>query len=233
MFYALNTWLLAGTIEDKLMFLIWCISAQVLLFSSTFFHLTGCLGPRIWLLGARMDYTSISVLIVGSYFPMMHYLFQCNPFWKYFYISLMSATGALVVYISMSSYFQRPEFQGLRASLYIGMALFGVICAPHIIYIFPPDKDIWTLTPLVFRLLMMGATYIGGAIIYATKIPEKYWPGRFDYWWHSHMIWHLFVVAATLWHYSACEYAHYWRMELMPCTSPPEFLPLNPLTSQN
>jgi predicted membrane channel-forming protein YqfA (hemolysin III family) len=45
------------------------ISAQTLLFSSTFFHLTECMGPKTWLVGVRMDYTSISVLIVGSYFP--------------------------------------------------------------------------------------------------------------------------------------------------------------------
>jgi predicted membrane channel-forming protein YqfA (hemolysin III family) len=46
MFHALNTWLADGTFADKAMFLIWCLSAQILLFSSTFFHLTGCLGPR-------------------------------------------------------------------------------------------------------------------------------------------------------------------------------------------
>jgi predicted membrane channel-forming protein YqfA (hemolysin III family) len=45
------------------------ISAQTLLFSSSFFHLTECMGPKVWLIGVRMDYTSISVLIVGSYFP--------------------------------------------------------------------------------------------------------------------------------------------------------------------
>ncbi len=27
-----------------------------------------------------------------------------------------------------------------------------------------------------------GGTYIVGAYIYATKIPEKWFPGKFDYW---------------------------------------------------
>jgi predicted membrane channel-forming protein YqfA (hemolysin III family) len=53
-----------------------------------------------------MDYTSISVLIVGSYFPMMHYLFQCHPFWKYFYIAFMAILGIIAVILSTSAYFQ-------------------------------------------------------------------------------------------------------------------------------
>jgi predicted membrane channel-forming protein YqfA (hemolysin III family) len=98
MFYAYSTWLAEGSFSDKVMFLIWylphlhlyliarfadllghihflvfpsprVISAQTLLFSSSFFHLTECMGPKVWLIGVRMDYTSISVLIVGSYFP--------------------------------------------------------------------------------------------------------------------------------------------------------------------
>lgn len=55
------------------------ISAQTLLFSSSFFHLTECMGPKVWLIGVRMDYTSISVLIVGSYFPYATICSAINP----------------------------------------------------------------------------------------------------------------------------------------------------------
>jgi adiponectin receptor len=215
MIYAYSTWLADGTISDKVMFLIWVISAQTLLFSSTFFHLTECMGPKMWLLGVRMDYTSISVLIVGSYFPMIHYLFGCNAGWQYFYIGLMLTLGVVVVSISMSNYFQRPEFQALRASLYVAMGLFGVLCAPHV-YLMYSSEELQGLVPMCLRLILMGGTYISGAYIYASKVPEKWFPGRFDYWFGSHMIWHIFVVAATLWHYSAVYEAHQWRLD-HPC----------------
>lgn len=217
MFYAYSTWLADGSFSDKATFLIWVISAQTLLFSSSFFHLTECMGPKVWLIGVRMDYTSISVLIVGSYFPMIHYLFACHSGWQYFYIGLMLALGVLVVSISMSNYFQKPEFQALRASLYVAMGLFGALCAPHV-YILSSSEELAGLMPVCIRLALMGGTYIVGAYIYATKIPEKWFPGKFDYWWHSHMIWHIFVVAATMWHYSAVYHAHEWRTNF-PCAS--------------
>jgi len=31
-------------------------------------------------------------------------------------------------------------------------------------------------------LALVGASYILGAVFYATRIPESIWPGRFDTW---------------------------------------------------
>lgn len=86
--------------------------------------------------------------------------------------------------------------------------------------------------PVVKRLLIMGAFYIGGSVIYGSQIPERFWPGKFDIWLQSHSIWHCFVLAGAIqqWHnmygpcpmiayyligliliYSHREYAYWWR----------------------
>jgi len=31
-------------------------------------------------------------------------------------------------------------------------------------------------------LVLIGASYVLGAVIYATRVPESIWPGRFDTW---------------------------------------------------
>jgi len=155
MLYTYSAWLADGTLVEKAMFLVWVLSAQTLFFSSTFFHLTECMGPHVWLIGVRLDYTSISILIVGSYFPVIHYLFACHTGWQYFYIGLMLALGALVVTISMSNYFQRPQFQVLRASLYVAMGLFGVLFAPHVYLITPTSAELWGFMPSCSYLLLM------------------------------------------------------------------------------
>lgn len=43
-------------------------------------------------------------------------------------------------------------------------------------------------------LLLMAFLYIGGALMYAWRIPERFFPGKFDLWVTSHLyISHLFV----------------------------------------
>jgi adiponectin receptor len=45
--------------------------------------------------------------------------------------------------------------------------------------------------------------YLIGAVIYAAQVPEKWWPGFFDYAGASHNIWHLAVLGGILFHYTA------------------------------
>lgn len=42
--------------------------------------------------------------------------------------------------------------------------------------------------------------YFGGALIYASKIPERSNPGLFDYFGGSHNIWQLAVLGGILFH---------------------------------
>jgi adiponectin receptor len=44
-------------------------------------------------------------------------------------------------------------------------------------------------------------TYGLGAIIYAHRFPEKYFPSKFDYLGASHQIWHLFVLVGVYLNY--------------------------------
>lgn len=40
----------------------------------------------------------------------------------------------------------------------------------------------WMINNASFHwLLLMGAFYIIGAVVYASRFPERFWPGRCDY----------------------------------------------------
>ena len=61
-------------------------------------------------------------------------------------------------------------------------------------------------TPIVYMLgmeLLMGACYLLGAVIYSNAVPEKWRPGMFDVWGHSHNIFHVLVVCGAYIHYKA------------------------------
>eukprot|EP00955_Chlamydomonas_euryale_P007417 78739-Chlamydomonas_euryale.AAC.6 len=49
----------------------------------------------------------------------------------------------------------------------------------------------------------MGATYVSGAMIYAFRVPERFFPGYFDLFFHGHQIFHVAVVAGAWIHLHA------------------------------
>ncbi|XP_021889633.1 heptahelical transmembrane protein 4-like isoform X2 [Carica papaya] len=59
--------------------------------------------------------------------------------------------------------------------------------------------------------VLMGTLYGLGALIYATRIPERWKPGRFDIAGHSHQLFHVLVVAGAYTHYHAGLVYLRWR----------------------
>ena len=50
-----------------------------------------------------------------------------------------------------------------------------------------------------------------GAGLYASRIPERFNPGKFDYLWNSHNLFHLAVVIAALIHYKSVMLLLNWQ----------------------
>ena len=75
------------------------------------------------------------------------------------------------------------------------MALGLISAAPivHLMMIYGVDHAIEK--GALLHGLAMGALYIGGAILYAARIPERLMPGKCDIWFQSHQIVHQLVVA--------------------------------------
>jgi adiponectin receptor len=64
----------------------------------------------------------------------------------------------------------------------------------------------WEWTVFFYSPILKSLTvYFGGAILYANRIPERWFPGMFDYVGGSHNIWHIAVVAGILFHYVAMQ----------------------------
>lgn len=52
-----------------------------------------------------------------------------------------------------------------------------------------------------YWLLSMALLYLVGALLYATRTPERFFPGKFDIWFQSHQLFHMCVVIAAFTHY--------------------------------
>ena len=64
--------------------------------------------------------------------------------------------------------------------LFIALGLSGVIPAMH--YVITDGFYSAVNDAALGWLSLMAVLYIVGAVIYAVRIPERIWPGRFDIW---------------------------------------------------
>jgi len=208
MYDGLSTWLQNGTLLDKFLFLVHVVAAQMMMLFSVLFHTFYCLNHVYGHL-ARLDLSGIGTLIVGSYYFPLYYTFHCDMFWFAFYVGCISVLGFACIYHCWARPVHNPGLEWLRAIIFIALGLFGVVLPiPHGIYLYGIDF-MW---PIIWRLALMGITYISGALIYVAKAPERYRPGKFDFHLNSHVIWHLFVLIAALIHYQNHFFIYSYRM---------------------
>lgn len=96
----------------------------------------------------------------------------------------------------------------VRASLFFGMGFSGLAPILHKLIIFWDQPEALHMTGYE---ILMGLLYGLGAVVYATRIPERWMPGKFDIAGHSHQLFHVLVVAGAFTHYRAGLVYLKWR----------------------
>ncbi|KXS12415.1 Hly-III related protein [Gonapodya prolifera JEL478] len=180
-------------------------TAVVCLALSATYHTLWCTSEKMALAYVRMDYAGIILLIVGSFAPAIHYAFFCAPQTAHIYLGLQTALGLLAL---LNPRFSAPHFAAFRASLFVILALAGVIPVFHVVILYGLEYAL--LAESLGYLLVMGTLYFLGAVLYAVRWPESHWPGLFDYWLHSHQLFHILVLAAALTHWQGAIAAARW-----------------------
>jgi len=114
--------------------------------------------------------------------------------------------------------FGEPKYRPLRAGMFVALGLSGVIPATH--YIIAEGLYHAIQYAAFGWLILMAFMYIAGATIYAMRIPERLWPGKFDIWFSSHQIFHVFVVVAAFVHYHGMSEVSTNQMIIAKCIDP-------------
>ncbi|KAH6871674.1 mPR-like GPCR protein [Thelonectria olida] len=158
----------------------------------------------------ELDYTGIIALIVGSFVPALYYGFFCKPTLLTAYLCLICLLGTGCATVSWVEQFRTPKWRPYRAVIFIGLGLSGLIPIIHgvAIYGYKGLEDRISVTWIIIH----GAMYIFGAVLYAARWPERSFPGAFDIWGSSHQIFHMFVLLAAAMHFygmaKAFDYHH-------------------------
>ncbi|KAG6537205.1 hypothetical protein ZIOFF_002291 [Zingiber officinale] len=180
-----------------LVFLVGCMGCLII---SAISHLLACHSRHFSLFFWRLDYAGISLMIVSSFVPPIYYIFLCQPIAQLTYLSTISTVGLLAIFTLLYPAFSTPHFRPFRATLFLAMGFFGVVPAVHAIWLNWEHHEAHMVLGLE---VFMGVAYAAGALVYASRIPEKWRPGEFDLVGHSHQIFHVLVLLGALIHYVA------------------------------
>lgn len=138
----------------------------------------------------------------------VYYGFMCNNTLRDIYLVAITVIGCLTIMVTMLPVFQTVKYHKFRASMFFGMGVSGVVPCIHKLFLHSTEPGaIKTLTLEV----LMGMLYAAGAVVYATRIPERWAPGKFDIAGNSHQLFHMLVVAGAYVHYQAGLMYLRWR----------------------
>ncbi|CAL8579671.1 hypothetical protein XPA_005405 [Xanthoria parietina] len=183
-------------------------STLCLAFSASFHTLTNHSAEvaRSWLL---FDMIGIVCLTTSSFFPGVYYGFYCEPEVIRTYWSMIVLLGGGCAAVVAIPRFQTIQWKHFRTAMFVAVGLSGVLPMSHAVRLFGiPQANLqmgWSY------FVMEAVCYISGAIFYATKLPERWWPGRFDVWGNSHQYFHILVVLGALAHFAGITTAFHYN----------------------
>ncbi|KAF9467870.1 hemolysin-III related-domain-containing protein [Collybia nuda] len=199
-----TTWIDAAVIAVFLSSAVFCLSA------SAFYHTSTCHSEKVSSRCHALDYSGIVILTVGSFYPSLYYGFYCERGLQIFYTLLITIAGLGASYIVLNPEYSKPTHRGARTIVFIGLGMGAVVPVSHLLV---THGFTLLLSEMGFGwLLASGGLYIAGALLYSNRIPERLAPGRFDYFFASHQIFHFCVVLAAIAHYSGVLKALDYRL---------------------
>jgi len=178
------------------------LSACLCFTGSTLYHILWNHSIIVMKVFSRLDYAGIVLLILGHSCMASFYLFYCRPglAFRYNLVNLLIAIPLIVSFFHPR--FEFPEFRKIRAILFVSFGILGGFPLLHsgILHSFSRDLFLHHL----FSLGISGLFYLLGALLFASRIPERFAPGKFDTWWNSHNWLHFCVIAGAIVHWVGC-----------------------------
>ncbi|KAI9884640.1 MAG: hypothetical protein M1823_003560 [Watsoniomyces obsoletus] len=191
-----------STPTDVLVAALFFIAACKCLVCSTVWHtMNGIAEQTLMERFACVDYTGISFLIAASIMTTQYTAFYCEPVSRTVYLVTTAMLGIAGVIIPWHPTFNRSDMSWARVGFYVALAVSGFIPVLQLNLTRGTEWCYYFYSPVGKSLLV----YLLGACVYASKIPERWWPGVFDYVGGSHNLWHLAVLGGIVFHYYAMQ----------------------------
>jgi adiponectin receptor len=150
---------------------------------------------------ACVDYTGISLLIAASIMTTEYTAFYCEPVGRWIYMTTTATLGIGGVILPWHPTFNRQDMAWARVAFYVSLGATGFV---PILQLNMTRGETWAwefYAPITQSIIV----YLVGACVYALQVPERWFPGAFDYIGGSHNLWHFAVLGGILFHYLAMQ----------------------------
>jgi adiponectin receptor len=166
---------------------------------------------------ACVDYTGISLLIAASIMTTEYTAFYCEPMSRWIYMVTTAILGVGGVVLPWHPRFNGQDMAWARVAFYVALSATGFLPVLQLSFTRGTEAAFEFYTPIAKSLLV----YLIGAVVYASKVPERWCPGMFDYFGGSHNLWHIAVLGGILFHYTAMQdfFSHAFRLATDGCTA--------------
>ncbi|KAG7137250.1 hypothetical protein HYQ45_005401 [Verticillium longisporum] len=138
---------------------------------------------------------------IGLVIVLAYTAFYCDPVSRWSYMVSTAALGIIGVILPWHPTFNKANMAWARVAFFVGLGATGFLPILQLWYSHGRDFVVEFYSPIGKSIMV----YLVGAIVYASQIPERWWPGCFDYIGGSHNLWHLAVLGGILFHYSAMQ----------------------------
>lgn len=212
------------TWHDIAGFVVFLLAAITCLSFSAVFHTASCHSVKVAKSCVMFDYAGILALIVGSFVPSVYYGFYCYPEYQRLYLCSITLAGLGAAYVVLTPSYNTPQYRWARTSVFLALGFTGLVPVTHAILLHGISTLRYQMG--VNWLLLSGALYTFGAVLYAARVPERFFPGRLDYFGASHQLFHINVLLAAIAHYVSIYTAYNHQHGTNGASCPAATLPL-------
>ncbi|KAI5838909.1 hemolysin-III related-domain-containing protein [Morchella snyderi] len=190
------------TTTDKFINGLFFLAAAKALACSTIWHTFSSISRQTTMERfACVDYSGISMLIAASIMTTEYTAFYVHPISRSIYMGITLIFGIAGVILPWNPVFNRADMRVWRVIFYLTLGATGTIPMFQLIW---TRGMMWTMT-FYLPIVKSIAVYLAGALIYAMQVPERWYPGFFDWFGGSHNIWHVCVLGGILFHWNAMQ----------------------------
>ena len=179
---------IADTPRATLAVAVYAVSLSALFGTSALYHRVEWSRPNVRMWMRRLDHSMIFFLIAGTYTPFALLVLD-GPLASA--ILVVVWIGAIAGTVVEMIWIDHPKWVG--ALIYLALGWVAIVAFP----------ELWSAMGTAGTLLVAGGglLYTAGAVVYATQRPDPR-PAVFGY----HEVFHLFVIAAAVAHFSAVAF---------------------------
>ncbi|XP_050547044.1 progestin and adipoQ receptor family member 3-like isoform X2 [Daktulosphaira vitifoliae] len=191
---------------DRLVVVLLLGCFQICMIMSSIYHTFGCKSEKHFHCFLSFDLFGIAMSLLAIYLSGIYYAFWCHSTIQTFYL----ATVFFIFVACMIMQIPKLEVSDtMKMVSFVAWAAYGVIPSFHWFLIMGGWENplVSKLLPRIFYIYFFSALAF---FIYATKVPERFFKGKVNYFGSSHQWWHFLVVYILYyWHNTGILYIEY------------------------